>query len=131
MNDTSAFIVIFVNVHHAISSERGLSRSIRLVIFLRDIRSLLDCVDFRTKMLFSFFSLSALETISFLSHALTSVADYAQLHRQSLDHQHMLRVFSVKNVQRATNHRRVDVHSVEVSLQELQMLQFKSTIFRN
>lgn len=131
MNDTSAFIVIFVNVHHAISSKRDLSRSIRLVILLRDIRSLLDCVDFRTKMLFSFFFLSALEAISFLSHALTSVADYAQLHRQSLDHQHMLRVSSVKNVQRATNHRRVDVHSVEVSLQELQMLQFESTIFRN
>lgn len=131
MNDTSAFIVIFVNIHHAISSKRSLSRSIRLVIFLRDIRSLLDCVDFRTKMLFSFFFLSVLKAISFLSHALTSVADYVQLHRQSLDHQHMLRVFSVKNVQWATNHRRVDVHSVEVSLQELQMLQFKSIIFRN
>ena len=131
MNDTPAFIVIFVNVHHAISSERGLSRSIRLVIPLRDIRSLLDCAGFRTKMLFSFFSLSALGAISFLSHALTSVAGYAQLHRQPLGHQHMLRVPPVKDVQRATNHRRAGVHSVEVSLQELQMLQSESTTFRN
>lgn len=131
MNDTPASIVIFVNVHHAISSERGLPRSIRPAIPLRDIRSLLDCAGFRTKMLFSFFSLSALGAISFLSHALTSVAGYAQLHRQPLGHQHMPRVPPVKDVQRATNHRRAGVHSVEVPLQELQMLQSESTTFRN